>query len=211
MQFRPLQKRKKEMRGVNMLTENPVENIVKKVKKHKKEIRSWILTLVIPVIIILLLNAFICKFVVVTGNSMFPTLHTKDLLIVMQVAYAPNSGDIVVIKTNQDSILRGKNIVKRIIALEGQHVVINYDTNTVSVDKKIILEPYINNLVSDPLEEANGENLESYDVPEGCVYVMGDNRNESKDSRSVYIGMVKKENIIGKSVLSIPFGCVLQA
>ena len=176
--------------------------------QRKKELRSWILWIAVPIFIVLFLNAFVGKLVWVDGDSMFPTLHDRDLLIVSQLPHTPVTGDIVVITTASDSYLGGENIVKRVIASGGQQVVIDYDSNTVSVDGVTLEEPYINFDEGDPMLLTGAS---AYDVPEGYVFVMGDNRNHSMDSRSENIGMVPVDTILGNLVVDLPIGKLLAA
>ena len=110
------------------------ENKQDEKEQRKQELRSWFLWVAVPVFIVLFLNAFVGKLVWVDGDSMYPTLHDRDLLIVSQLPHTPVTGDIAVITTSADSYLGGENIVKRVIASGGQQVVINYGSNTVSVD-----------------------------------------------------------------------------
>ena len=177
----------------------------KKKTNWKKELLSWVLTIGIPVAIVLFLNAFVGKLVVVNGTSMYPTLYDKDLLIVRTIAYNPKQGDIVICKTSEDSALGGKNVVKRVIAVGGQTVEINYEDNTVTVDGEILDEPYLNTSYGDVMISGYYQDA-VYEVPEGYVFVMGDNRNNSTDSRSTALGMVSVDDVIGGSVLDIPIG-----
>lgn len=176
-----------------------------------KEIRSWFLTLSLPLIIILLLNAFIFKLVIIKWDSMYPTLTNRDMMIVRQINYVPRQGDIIVIKSDRNSFLAGENIVKRVIALEGQTVEINYESNKVSVNGNLISEPYINHEESDTLKEINEKTIEVYEVPKGCVFVMGDNRNNSLDSRKGNVGFIKTDEIVGNTIFELPCGRWLSA
>lgn len=177
--------------------------------KHDKEtiireVKSWILTVILPVLVVFLLNLFICKLAIVSGSSMYPTLHHRDVLVVWMLDDSPENGDIVVVNTDENGIMAGEKIVKRVIATEGQTLRIDYEENAVYVDGSRLEEDYINHAEDDPM-------LAYYDdveltVPEGHVYVMGDNRNHSMDSRDVNIGMVAKEDILGIEVVRIPVG-----
>ena len=171
----------------------------------QRELLSWILTLGIPVVVVLLLNAYVGKLVVVSGTSMYPTLYDRDLLIVRTIAYSPEQGDIVICRTDEDSALGGKNVVKRVIAVGGQTVEIDYEENTVTVDGVVLDEPYLNTSYGDVMIPGYYEDA-VYEVPEGYIFVMGDNRNNSTDSRSPALGMVALEDVIGGSVLNIPIG-----
>ena len=188
------------------LSQTKTEQVeAKKKTSWKKELLSWVLTIGIPVAIVLFLNAFVGKLVVVNGTSMYPTLYDKDLLIVRTIAYTPKQGDIVICKTSEDSALGGKNVVKRVIAVGGQTVEINYEDNTVTVDGEVLDEPYLNTSYGDVMISGYYQDA-VYEVPEGYVFVMGDNRNNSTDSRSTALGMVSVDDVIGGSVLDIPIG-----
>ena len=165
-----------------------------------RELVSWVLWMVIPVAVVLLLNAFVFKLVRVSGDSMFPTLHNRDILVVWQLG-APEQGDIVVFHEG------GAYLVKRMIAGEGQTVVIDYLSNDVFVDDARQDETYINRAEDDPMED-KGETV--FDVPAGCIFVMGDNRNHSADSRS-HIGYIDCERVVGPAILHIPLGRWLES
>lgn len=141
---------------------------------------------------------FLTQLVVVVGSSMYPTLHDGDLLLAWRVNYEPEQGDIVVLHKETDVIQ--ETIVKRVIATGGQTVELDYEENAVYVDGVRIQEEYINQADLDIMEE-KGDVL-SIDVPESCVFVMGDNRNHSTDSRFTYaLGVVNEDYIIGKAML----------
>ena len=145
-----------------------------------------------------ILVAFLIFFrvVVVSGPSMQNTLVDGDyLLLVGKPFYTePAQGDIIV--AAKDSYGGGTPIVKRIIATEGQVVDINFETGAVTVDGKMLDEPYIKNLTK--LSEGMVFPLR---VEEGCVFVMGDNRMNSKDSRDPVIGLIDTREILGKAVV----------
>ena len=101
------------------------------------------------------------------------------------------------------SILSRDYIVKRVIATQGQNVTIDYDLDTVSVDDVILTEPYLNYAEEDPMLPRDDQAVVHYTVPEGCVFVMGDNRNHSADSRSSKYGMIDQGIIVGKVVLPV--------
>ncbi len=148
--------------------------------------RYIIFTLVFAVIIL----TFFFRIVGVDGRSMMNTLMDGDKMIVTSFMYTPKDGDIVVISRAQKY---DKAIVKRIIATEGQTLQIDYKNQRVYVDGVLIDEPY----VSSELKEGNAE-IPSV-IPQGKVFVMGDNRFDSLDSRSIEIGLIDVENIIGKA------------
>lgn len=149
-------------------------------------------TIFLSVVVLLLLMAFFVRQVTVDGSSMNNTLVNDDRLLVQCSGYTPKSGDIVIVT---HGIQLDEAIVKRVIATEGQYLDINYSTGEVIVDGVLLKEPYITgptravmNSVSLPLT-----------VPEGYVFVMGDNRGNSLDSRSERVGLIPVENIIGKA------------
>ena len=145
-----------------------------------------------------ILGIFLILFrvVVVSGPSMQNTLIDGDyLLLIGRPFYTqPSQGDIIV--AAKDSYKSGTPIVKRIIATEGQVVDIDFDTGVVTVDGKVIEEPYIKNLTT---------NFEGTQFPllvePGCVFVMGDNRMNSKDSRDPVIGQIDTREILGKAIM----------
>lgn len=135
------------------------------------------------------------KVVEVDGESMAPTLNDNDKLLVYTLNYTPKQGDIVVIGSNDDE----QTLIKRIIATENQTVEVDYETGKVIVDGMEINEDY----VSEMSEPEDNEISYPYTVPENCVFVMGDNRNESRDSRSKVIRAVDEFRIVGKAIVRL--------
>lgn len=143
------------------------------------------------VVIIALAFTFFLRFVCVIGGSMEPTLQSSDWVFVSQENYEPAYGDVVVISQPNSY---GKNIIKRVIALPGQTIDINFSTGQVFVDGQELYEEYINNPTT------NHYDVEfPITVPEGHVFVMGDNRQESIDSRSSTIGFIQIGYILGRA------------
>ncbi len=181
--------------------------------KHDKEsiireIKSWVYTVILPVLVVLVLNLFVCKLAIVSGSSMYPTLHHRDILLVWMLNDKPENGDIVVVNTDEHGVMAGEKIVKRVIATEGQSIRINYEENEVYVDDVLVDEDYINYEEADPMLAYYGD--VELTVPEDCVFVMGDNRNHSMDSRDAQIGLVNKADILGVQVVRIPVGVWLE-
>ncbi len=172
-------------------------------KNDTNEIKSFIIQLVIAVIVSVIIIVFVGRIAIVDGSSMLPTLNDNDVLIIESMTRhfgKINSGDIVIMKIPELMGGKKKYAVKRVIATQGQHVVIT--EGKVTVDGNVLNEGYING------HETLIENSVYDDVvvPEGCVYVLGDNRlpDKSRDSRNY--GPVNKDRIIGKCWLRIfPF------
>ena len=121
-------------------------------------------------------------------------------MLVWSLGYTPKQGDVVVLTKES---YQKDSIVKRVIATEGQTVDINYATSTVYVDGVALEEDYIKEWMYVP---AYGDVINHITVPDGCLFVMGDNRNESADSRYPDIGIVDARCVIGRSVLVLfPF------
>ena len=150
--------------------------------------------------VFVLMFTFVARIIVVSGESMENTLFNGDLLFVWSLGYTPKQGDVVVL--TQESY-QEDSIVKRVIATEGQTVDIDYYSGRVYVDDVALKEDYIREQMLLP---SYGEGLNHVTVPEGCVFVMGDNRNHSADSRFPAIGIVDVRCIIGHGILVIfPF------
>lgn len=150
--------------------------------------------------VFVLMFTFVARIIVVSGESMENTLYNGDLLFVWSLGYTPKQGDVVVL--TQESY-QEDSIVKRVIATEGQTVDIDYYSGRVYVDGAALKEDYIREQMLLP---SYGEGLNHVTVPEGCVFVMGDNRNHSADSRFPAIGIVDVRCIIGHGILVIfPF------
>ena len=118
------------------------------------------------------------------------------MVFVTNLLYQPADGDIIVISHGQEY---PKPIIKRVIATEGQTVKIDYDNNRVIVDGVVIDEPYLHEeMIYNQID--NDQEIPEV-IPEGKVFVMGDNRNHSLDSRSQKVGIIDKTDIIGKAQL----------
>ena len=165
-----------------------------------KEIFEWVACIAVAIVIALLIKNFIFTLVKVDGESMHPTLAHGDKLFTRVIGYnQPEYGDIVIFNPPLSAYNKQPNkdiaYVKRVIAVEGQIVDITPDGN-VSVDGKVIEEDYI----SEPINMRYLLTTEfPFEVPEDTVFVLGDNRNNSHDSRSADVGAVPLDNIIGKA------------
>lgn len=157
----------------------------------RKETYDWIQCLTSALIFCVVFFVFFVRVIDVKGTSMNPTLNNQDKMLVSGLFYEAKAGDIVVFK--KDSYSPDKALVKRVIATEGQEINIDFDKGIVYVDGVAIEEDYISELTRTKLDFIGPKT-----VPEGCVFVMGDNRNMSTDSRDKDIDMVDERLIIGK-------------
>ena len=162
---------------------------------------DWVASLVYAVLIMLALNLFVFRSITVSGDSMNNTLIDQDRVIAVNLLYTPQHGDIVVL---QADLLQpgptapfGEPIIKRVIAVEGDKIRFDFTSGAVFVNDEKLEEDYIAQPTLTPLNIVSGR---EYTVPEGCVFVMGDNRNRSTDSRDFRVGMVDKDYIMGKAV-----------
>ncbi len=164
---------------------------------------DWLQALAVALVCIILIFVFVGRFIYVDGDSMNPTLWDKDMMVVQTLGYTPAQGDVVVL-TKYFANVRGP-IVKRVIAVGGQTVDIDYDAGTVTVDGVKLSEPYIKEPMQQPFDSRMGN--EHVVVPEGSVFVMGDNRNNSSDSRFLELGTVDERYVIGRAFfVTLPFG-----
>lgn len=174
-------------------------NIVR-AKEQQKNILSYLHDLVFGLVGVLLVFMLVFRVVVVSGPSMMQTLkHGDSLILLSNVFYSePKYGDIIV--ASKDAFKDGEPIIKRVIATEGQTVDIDFDAGIVYVDGIALEEPYTNT----PTNLREGVSFPLV-VDDGCVFVMGDNRNDSLDSRSLDIGLIDKREVLGKVLfLALP-------
>ena len=162
---------------------------------------GW-LQAVVPVVVgIVVVFTLLGRITVVDGSSMLPTLEHGDRMLLWSLGYEPQQGDIVVLHKDFEGV--SGPIVKRVIAVEGQTVDIDYEENTVYVDGTPLEEDYI----LEPTERQYWQEIDHITVPEGCIFVMGDNRNVSNDSRNPDLGVVDTRYVLGKCCLVIwPLG-----
>ncbi|MBQ4043498.1 MAG: signal peptidase I [Clostridia bacterium] len=152
--------------------------------------------------VMLTLFTFVIRPTIVKGASMEDTLLEGDALLVSDLGYEPKNGDIIVAQ-NVSLPLYPDPIVKRVIGVGGQTVDIDFTTWTLTVDGKVVDEPY-RKLTPDRLRTSDW--VFPMEIPEGYVFVMGDNRNHSADSRIADIGLIDERCVVGKAVIRIfPF------
>lgn len=173
----------------------------------KKDVFEWLEVIVTAMVAVIVVFTLVFKVVTIDGGSMRETLQDGDKVIISNLFYTPKRGDVVVISRNIDNSYDVESqapIIKRVIATEGQIVDIDFQSGIVYVDGVALDEPYARtptNLAYDirfPVK-----------VDDGCVFVLGDNRNDSHDSRSSFIGnngMIDTRYILGKAIVRIfPF------
>ena len=169
----------------------------------KVDLYFWLQALVMALVVLILLFTFVGRIIGVDGSSMVPTLHDGDLLLLQSIGYTPEQGDVVVL-TKDFANYVGQPIVKRVIATGGQTVEIDYDAGVVYVDGVALDEPYINEPMRRP--GAAEMDVDSVTVPEGCIYVLGDNRNNSTDSRHRDLGVIDNRYVLGRALcILLPF------
>ncbi len=162
----------------------------------------WMSGIVAVLFVIFVVIILFFRPVTVGGDSMEPTLHDGDRLFVYSFMYTPTDGDIIVARSPDGSDMP---VIKRVIATAGQTVEIDYDKETVSVDGVVIEENYISGMSLMPENEIEYP----FTVPEGQLFVMGDNRDESHDSRYKTFRCIDEDTVAGKAVFRFyPFSSI---
>ena len=185
--------------GSGIMNETWPEIKKRKLIERRGDIFDWEQSLVLALIACVLLFTFVVRVVSVSGTSMLDTLQNNDRIVVSNLFYTPKRGDVVVLRKEEFS---SEPLVKRIIATEGQTVTIDFEAGIVYVDGEPLDEPYAREPITRKID-FDGEVL----VPEGCLFVLGDNRNGSTDSRDLRIGCVDARLIMGKAIwLLVPGG-----
>lgn len=209
----------KDMEELNIPEEAAEAASEKSRKKDKKPEESqkpfsgaleWAGSLVYAVLAMLLLNLFVFRSITVDGESMNNTLQDQDRVLSTNFFYTPQRGDIVVLQAdkipNQYTGKYGEPIIKRVIALAGDTIKFDFDEGKVYLKKageqefQLLEEDYIAAPTLASLDRHSGE---EHTVPENCVFVMGDNRNRSLDSRSVLVGDVDTDLIMGRAFVRL--------
>ncbi len=156
----------------------------------KMELYDWLQCIVSAILCGILIFVFVGRVIGVEGTSMLDTLYDRDKIIMSNLLYKPKYGDIVVLKAPN---FTEKPLVKRVIATEGQTLDIDFTTGKVYIDGREIKEDYIREPTLTQLDFEG-----PVTIPEGYVFVMGDNRNASSDSRHSLVGFVDTRQILGK-------------
>lgn len=168
------------------------------------ELYEWLQLFLGCVVAAVVLFNCVARLTRVDGGSMDNTLQHGEIMLIWSLGYTPKQGDIVVL--NKTSVLlpdwtEPRAIVKRVIATGGQTVDVDYSAGTVYVDGQPLDEPYLPEEMRRPGAPSMQET--HWEVPEGSIFVMGDNRNYSTDSRDSLLGTVDTDYILGRAVLAL--------
>ena len=169
--------------------------------KARMELYDWLQCVVSAIICGIFIFVFIGRTIGVEGDSMRDTLHYYDTVIMSNLFYTPKNGDIIIFKVPSNAF-GDTPLVKRVIAVAGQTIDIDFDTGEVFVDGVVLNEPYIK---GNTIKRIHFEG--PLTVSEGHVFVMGDNRENSSDSRDSRVGEVDTRLILGKVLfVAVPGG-----
>lgn len=183
------------------------ESAETKKKSVGRELLEWVMCIAVALVITLLLQNYVFRIVKVDGSSMEPTLKNGERLVMLRLGYEPKAGDIVVVDVsdkpnlNRTGTNRPIRYIKRIIGMPGDTIRFEERDGKVVVlingqpqeESYIISDKYFNNVTLD----------KDYDVPEDHVFVMGDNRPGSADSRLKNVGYIHTDNVLGEAVFRI--------
>ncbi len=174
-----------------------------------KEIVEWLEILCGAIVVVILVFSFFFRVATIDGESMMNTLKNQDKVIITNFNYTPKRGDIVVVSRNAhnsvaEQYMSEEPIIKRVIAVGGETVDIDFESGTVYIDGVALKEDYLGS----PTHRKFDVEFPLY-IPEGCVFLLGDNRDDSLDSRSSRIGnggIVDNRYILGHAIYRfLPF------
>ena len=166
---------------------------------------EWLQMLIGCVLAAVVLFNCLARLTRVDGSSMDNTLEHGEMMLLWSLGYQPRQGDIVVLNKTAwetEQLLHNRAIVKRVIAVGGQTVDIDYSAGVVYVDGQPLDEPYIREEMYFPSWDPMMQNTH-WEIPQGSIFVMGDNRNHSTDSRHVQLGPVDTGYVLGKAVFAL--------
>jgi len=169
-------------------------------KRKTNALIEWLVVLIVAVGAAMLVRAYVVQQFAVSGTSMATTLHDGDRVLVNKLSYRlhdPNRGDVVVLKTIEG--FGERDLIKRVVALPGESV--EYRSCNLYVDGKELIEPYLDPEVVTPT--ACGPDQVAITVPEEHVFVLGDNRGGSKDSRDPSLGPIAYSDLLGRAFVVI--------
>lgn len=173
-------------------------------RRPGSDLYEWLQMFLGCVVAAVVLFNCVARLTRVDGESMNHTLQDGEIMLIWSLGYTPAQGDIVVLNKTP-VLLHGwpgpRAIVKRVIATGGQTVDIDYSTGTVYVDGQPLVEPYL----PEEMYQSYAVTMQQthWEVPEGSIFVMGDNRNHSTDSRDDRLGVIGTDYILGKAVLAL--------
>jgi signal peptidase I len=172
------------------MKKQPGEPVTIHIKKSDaiNSVYDWLGSFIFAAVVVVVALTFFIRIVDIDGKSMLPTLVDKEKVVITNYISSPENGDIVIIS---HGVKYKDPLVKRVIATGGQKLNIDFKNDKVSVDGKVINEPYIQGKTIQ--EDGKIPSV----IPKGKVFVMGDNREESSDSRGTRIGLIDEKDIIG--------------
>lgn len=192
-------------RGADTEIDLSDENDEEEPKRPFSDLLDWTSCFVYAVAAVLTLSLFVFRSITVSGNSMNDTLINNDRVLATNFLYTPQYGDIVIVEADKlrlnGTAIYGETIIKRVIAKEGDTIRIDFGSGVVYLNGEVLEEDYI----KEPIRvhyQGWMESNKDYVVPENCVFVMGDNRNGSNDSRNMAdVGFIDTNYIMGKAFM----------
>lgn len=184
----------------NEMSQTTVRKPVKRASKTTRSVFGWVEDLTFALVVVTIIFTFLIRVITVDGSSMNPNYYDGDRVIITGLTGKYDQGDVVIV-TN---VLEAP-IIKRVIATEGQTVSINVEERAVYVDNVRVDDSVYG--IENGITDLNWSNYDMLDfpavVPEGCIFVLGDNRVISKDSRYAEVGMIDERNVLGKAILKL--------